>query len=69
MERAKKHAIRATLGGSEQGLSQEHVLRGVEEEMRESMELAATSSPVDWARTVGVRDDIQSVTPIQGDPQ
>lgn len=69
VERAKKHAIRATLGGSEQGLSQEHVLRGVEEEMRESMELAATSSPVDWARTVGVRDDIQSVTPIQGDPQ
>ena len=41
-----------------------HLLRGVHEEMNESLELAATSSPEDWARTSGLAPEIVSVKPI-----
>lgn len=66
VERAKKLAIKDALDGKEQGLSLTHVLSGVEEEMRESVELAATSSPDDWARTIGLREEIIAITPARG---
>lgn len=65
VERAKKHAIKDTLRGGVQGLGAAHVLAGVDEEMQESMELARTSSPQDWARTIGMREDVTAVTPVR----
>lgn len=64
VERAKKHAIKNALEGRGGGLTAADVLAGVEEEMRESMELAATSSPEDWARTIGLREQVASVVPL-----
>lgn len=64
VERAKKYAIKDALTGAGSGLSMEHLLRGVHEEMNESLELAATSSPEDWARTSGLAPEIVSVKPI-----
>ncbi|MBF0938213.1 MAG: AAA family ATPase, partial [Actinomyces sp.] len=64
VERAKKYAIKDALTGAASGLSMEHLLRGVHEEMNESLELAATSSPEDWARTSGLAPEIVSVKPI-----
>ncbi len=55
VERAKKLAIKDSLSGGPQGLTVEHVLAGVEEEVQESGDLAATTSPDEWARTVGLR--------------
>lgn len=57
VERAKKHAIKDRLRGGGGGLSTAWVLRGVEEEARESVDLAATSTPGEWARSVGLRDE------------
>lgn len=65
VERAKKHAIKDTLRGDAPGLTASHLLAGVDEEMRESMELARTSSPQDWARTIGLREDVTAVTPVR----
>ena len=64
VERAKKYAIKDALSGGSNGLLMEHLLRGVREEMSESLELAATSSPEDWARTSGLAPEIVSVKPI-----
>ena len=64
VERAKKYAIKDALSGGANGLLMEHLLRGVREEMSESLELAATSSPEDWARTSGLAPEIVSVKPI-----
>ncbi len=64
VERAKKRAIKDALDGTGEGLSTAHLLGGVEEEMHESMELAATSSPEDWARTIGLREEVTRVTPV-----
>ena len=64
VERAKKYAIKDALTGQATGLTMEHLLRGVHEEMNESLELAATSSPEDWARTSGLAPEIVSVKPI-----
>ncbi|OFQ24174.1 proteasome ATPase [Actinomyces sp. HMSC062G12] len=64
VERAKKYAIKDALSGASNGLSMEHLLHGVHEEMAESLELAATSSPEDWARTSGLAPEIVSVKPI-----
>lgn len=64
VERAKKYAIKDSLSGKASGLSMEHLLRGVHEEMNESLELATTSSPQDWARTAGLATEIVGVTPI-----
>ena len=64
VERAKKYAIKDALTGASCGLSMEHLLRGVHEEMNESLELAATSSPEDWARTSGLAPEIVNVKPI-----
>ena len=64
VERAKKYAIKDALTGASSGLSMDHLLRGVHEEMNESLELAATSSPEDWARTSGLAPEIVSVKPI-----
>ena len=64
VERAKKYAIKDALSGEAAGLTMGHLLRGVHEEMNESLELAATSSPEDWARTSGLAPEIVSVKPI-----
>lgn len=64
VERAKKLAIKDALDGKGEGLGTAHLLGGVEEEMRESMELAATSSAQDWARTIGLREEVTRVTPV-----
>ena len=64
VERAKKYAIKDALTGTASGLTMDHLLRGVHEEMNESLELAATSSPEDWARTSGLAPEIVSVKPI-----
>ena len=64
VERAKKYAIKDALSGEVTGLTMAHLLRGVHEEMKESLELAATSSPQDWARTSGLAPEIVSVKPI-----
>ncbi len=66
VERAKKLAIKDALGGGDHGLAVAHVLAGVDEEMRESIELAATSSPDDWARTIGLREEIVAIAPLEG---
>ncbi|MDC4233355.1 proteasome ATPase [Actinomyces sp. B33] len=66
VERAKKHAIKEALEGGAPGLSLEHLMRGVDEETRESIELAATSSPDDWARTIGLREDVVAIRPVEG---
>lgn len=55
VERAKKRAIKDSLKGVAQGLNTAHVLTGVDEEVVESSDLAATTSPDEWARTVGLR--------------
>lgn len=66
VERAKKLAIKDSLDGGPRGLGVRHVLAGVEEEMRESIELAQTSSPDDWARTIGLREEIVAIAPLEG---
>lgn len=66
VERAKKHAITDALAGHMAGLTTAHVLEGVAEERRESTELAATSSPQDWARTIGLREEVVAVRPVDG---
>ncbi|WRS29796.1 proteasome ATPase [Actinomycetaceae bacterium MB13-C1-2] len=65
VERAKKMAIKATLEGAPGGLSTHDILEGVAQESRESAELAATTSPDEWARTVGMRGiEVVSVIPL-----
>lgn len=65
VERAKKMAIKESLDSGEGGLSTTLLLRGVEEEMRESIELASTTSPEEWARTVGLRgSDVVGITAL-----
>lgn len=64
VERAKKIAIKDSLTSGEGGLSTAMVLRGVSEETREALELAATTSPDEWARTVGLRGpEVEAVVP------
>ncbi|WP_022867758.1 proteasome ATPase [Schaalia vaccimaxillae] len=64
VERAKKHAIKESLDGVDRGMSMHHLLMGVSEEMNESVELAATSSLEDWSRTIGLREEIVSISPL-----
>ena len=66
VERAKKLAIKDALKGEEHGLSVAHILSGVHEEMRESVELAQTSSPEDWARTIDLREEIVAISQLRG---
>ncbi len=66
VERAKKRAIKDSLLGQGTGLAIHHVLSGVEEEMRESLELAATTAPDEWARVTGLRGvEVLRVVPVQ----
>lgn len=68
VERAKKHAIKESLSGSQSGLAINHILQGVAEEMRESSELAATTSPDEWARVAGLRGaEVLRVVPLNRD--
>lgn len=64
VERAKKIAIKDSLVSGEGGLSTPLVLAGVAEETREALELASTTSPDEWARTVGLRGpEVEAVVP------
>lgn len=67
VERAKKSAIKGALTGHSAGLSTAHLLEGVAEEMRESVELAASSSAEDWSRTIGLKDDIVAIRAIHAE--
>lgn len=65
VERAKKAAIKDTLSGEEPGVTTDHMLSGVTQEMRESVELATTTSPDEWARTIGLRGaEVTAVVPL-----
>lgn len=64
VERAKKNAIKDALQGRGHGLAVAHLLDGVAEEMRESMELAASQSAEEWSRTIGMREDIVGISPL-----
>ena len=67
VERAKKSAIKSALTGESQGIGVADLLSGVEQEVRESSDLAATVSPEEWARTVGLRgDEVVRIVPING---
>lgn len=65
VERAKKAAIKDALLGNGNGLTTAHLLEGVAEEMRESVELAASSSAEDWSRTIGLKDDIVAIRSLR----
>ncbi|QPK82071.1 proteasome ATPase [Schaalia sp. ZJ405] len=67
VERAKKHAIKAALDGTRRGLSMSDLLTGVEEEMRESIDMAATTSADEWARTIGLSEDVTAIRMLRGD--
>lgn len=65
VERAKKRAIKDALSGGGPGINIGHVLAGVEEEVRESADLAATTTPDEWARTVGLRgEEVLRINPV-----
>lgn len=65
VERSKKMAIKESLSDGEAGLQVKHVLAGVDQEARESIELAATTTPDEWARTVGLHGgEVVSVIPV-----
>ena len=65
IERAKKRAIKEALTGENSGISTYHILAGVDEEIRESTDLAATTTPDEWARTVGLRgQEVLRVVPL-----
>ncbi len=66
VERAKKHAITDSLAGRGAGLTVAHVLAGVAEETNETLELAATSSLQDWARTIGLREEVTELRALRG---
>lgn len=66
VERAKKRAIKDALTGDGNGISTHHILEGVGEEIQESTDLAATTTPDEWARTVGLRgQEVLRVIPLE----
>lgn len=65
VERAKKYAILDAIENSRNGLTIEHLMRGLDDEIRESMELATRQAPADWARTIGLDQDIVDIRPIK----
>ena len=65
VERAKKYAILDAIENSRNGLTIEHLMRGLDDEIRESMELATRQAPADWARTIGLDQDIVGIRPIK----
>ncbi len=67
VERAKKNAIKDSLSGGASGIGIEHLLAGVEQEIGESSDLAATTSPDEWARTVGLLgEEVTRIVPVHG---
>ncbi|QWW18724.1 proteasome ATPase [Schaalia sp. 19OD2882] len=64
VERAKKAAIKDSIDSGTVGMRTAHLLHGVAEEMRESIDLAATTTAQDWARTIGLGEEILAVHPI-----
>ncbi len=66
VERAKKLAIKQALSGQTPGISTADLIAGVRQETRESSELAATTSPDEWARTVGLHGPaVVSIVPLE----
>lgn len=67
VERAKKRAIKDAIEGGSTGIRTAHILEGVDEEIRESTDLAATTSPDEWARTVGLREEeVVAISTVAG---
>ena len=65
VERAKKFAVKDTLEGKP-GITDEHIRLAFAEEMAETMDLAATTTPQEWARVTGLRgDDVVSVVSLK----
>ncbi|MDO5034689.1 MAG: proteasome ATPase [Actinomycetaceae bacterium] len=65
VERAKKFAVKDTLRGNP-GLTKAHLTAAMLEELRETMDLAATTTPKEWARVTGLTDrDVTSVTALK----
>lgn len=65
VERAKKFAVKDTLAGKP-GITREHMQIAFAEEMSETMDLAATTTPQEWARVTGLRgDDVVSVVALK----
>lgn len=70
VERAKKRAIKDALSGNGQGINIHHMMAGVDEEITESADLAATTTPDEWARTVGLRgEEVVRITPVNNGVQ
>ncbi|MDT3767587.1 proteasome ATPase [Gleimia hominis] len=65
VERAKKFAVKATLAG-QPGLTMDHLQAAFDEEMRETKDLGATTTPAQWARTTGLRGEgVVSVSAVE----
>ncbi|EPD30537.1 proteasome ATPase [Gleimia europaea] len=65
VERAKKFAVKDALHGRP-GLTQNHLQRAFTEELMETTDLAATTTPREWARVTGLHgDDVVSVRALQ----
>ena len=69
VERAKKYAILDAIENGTQGMTLDHVMRGLGDEIRESMELATRQAPADWARTIGLDQDIADIHPLKENQQ
>ncbi len=69
VERAKKYAILDAIENGTQGMTLDHVIRGLSDEIRESMELATRQAPADWARTIGLDQDIADIRPLKENQQ
>lgn len=65
VERAKKFAVKDVIHGRP-GLTPEHLQRAFAEELMETWDLAATTTPREWARITGLRgDDVVAVRSLQ----
>ena len=64
VERAKKYAILDAIEYSRTGMTMTHLLRGLQDEIRESTELAMRQAPAEWARTIGLDQDIAEIYPL-----
>ncbi|MCD4558162.1 proteasome ATPase [Schaalia sp. lx-100] len=65
VERAKKYAIKDFLANSSYGLHRDHLIQGIEEEKGESVDVAASSSATEWARTIGLEAEVVALRPIR----
>jgi proteasome-associated ATPase len=57
VDRAKKFAVKDKIRTGTTGLSEEHILRAVDQECRELEDLPSTANPDEWARVLGRRGE------------